>query len=104
MAEISKQDTRKKDPKKVKALENHRLELEFDDGTRGIADVSHLVGKGVFEDWKDPEHFRQVSIGDSGELTWPSGQDLCPDALYLRVTGKRPEDLYPALSREAASA
>jgi len=23
--------------------------------------------------------------------------DLCPDALYLRLTGKTPEDLFPAL-------
>ena len=30
------------------ALENCRLDLVFDDGTRGIADLSHLTGKGVF--------------------------------------------------------
>jgi hypothetical protein len=23
--------------------------------------------------------------------------DLCPDALYLKVTSKKPEDLFPAL-------
>jgi hypothetical protein len=30
------------------ALENYRLDLVFDDSTRGIADLSHLAGKGIF--------------------------------------------------------
>jgi hypothetical protein len=33
----------------------------------------------------------------AGELGWGDQIDLCPDALYLKVTGKTPEDLFPAL-------
>jgi hypothetical protein len=33
-----------------------------------------------------------------------SGVDLCPDALYLRVTGKSPEEKFPALQHELAHA
>lgn len=81
----------------AKALEGYRLDLTFDDGVRGVADVSGLVGKGVFAIWRDPGAFRDVGIGDSGELVWGDEADLCPDALYCEVTGKSPEDLFPRL-------
>ncbi len=45
----------------------------------------------------DPLAFNQVRIGSSGELVWDDRIDLCPDALYLKVTGKKPEDIFPAL-------
>jgi hypothetical protein len=82
---------------KVKTLPGYRLDLEFDDGVHGIVDVSEDVGKGVFALWQDPLAFDQVSIGSSGELVWGDRIDLCPDALYLKVTGKKVEDLFPAL-------
>jgi len=82
---------------KVKALSGYRLELEFDDGVSGTVDVSEAVGKGVFALWRDPLAFERVRIGSSGELDWDDQVDLCPDALYLKVTGKKPEDMFPSL-------
>ena len=89
---------------KVKALQGYRLELEFDDGVSGTVDLSDLVGKGVFGLWRDPSTFEQVRIGPSGELVWSDEVDLCPDALYLKVTGRKPEDLFPSLRQEPAHA
>ena len=89
---------------KVKTLPDYRLDLEFDDGVRGIVDVSENVGKGVFAVWCDPLVFEQVSIGSAGELIWADRIDLCPDALYLKVTGKKPEDLFPALRNQSIHA
>ena len=66
-------------------------------GVSGIVDLSENVGKGVFVLWRDPLTFDQVRIGSSGELVWGDRIDLCPDALYLKVTGKKPEDIFPAL-------
>jgi hypothetical protein len=80
----------------VKVLESYRLGLVFADGVRGIVDLSVLVGKGVFALWCDHRAFEQVRIGSLGELVWDGQIDLCPDALYLRATGKRPEDVFPA--------
>ena len=82
---------------KVKVLSGYRLELEFDDGVSGTVDLSEDVGKGVFALWRDSLAFEQVRIGSSGELVWSDRIDLCPDALYLKVTGKTPEDIFPAL-------
>jgi len=89
---------------KVKALEGYRLELEFDDGMSGTVDLAHLVGKGVFALWCDRSAFEQVRVGSSGELAWGDQIDLCPDALYLKVTGKKPEETFPALRHEPARA
>ena len=89
---------------KVKALPGYRLELEFDDGVCGVVDLSDTVGSGVFALWRDPLVFEQVRIGSSGELAWGDRIDLCPDALYLRVTGKKPEDIFPALRHQPTHA
>ena len=82
------------------ALADYLLELTFDDGLSGCVDLSDLVGKGVFTLWRDRRFFEQVRVGPAGELAWGDRIDLCPDALYLRVTGKTPEDLFPALRPE----
>ena len=88
----------------VRVLPGYRLELDFDDGVTGVVDLSELVGQGVFGLWRDRGAFQRVRIGSSGELVWGDQVDLCPDALYLKVTGKKPEDLFPALRYERARA
>jgi hypothetical protein len=88
----------------VKALDNYKVELEYDNGRQGIADLSHLAGKGVFSLWNDYDAFRNVKIGSSGELVWSDQVDLCPDSLYLKITNQKPEDLFPSLKQKAAYA
>ena len=80
-----------------KVLDNYRVWLQFDDGVEGTVDLSRLVGQGVFAAWGDYAFFRRAFLAGQGALTWPGELDLCPDALYLEVTGKRPEDLFPNL-------
>lgn len=85
----------------IKALPEFRLWLRFDDAVEGTADLSDLVGKGVMASLADPTVFASVSLVD-GVPRWGDEIDLCPDALYLQVTGMQPEDLFPRL-RKAAS-
>jgi len=47
--------------------------------------------------WADRRVFESVCVSDARAVEWPGGIDLCSDALYLRLTGKRPDDLFPAL-------
>lgn len=88
----------------VKALPDCRLWLRYDDGTEGAVDVSHLVGKGVFAAWSDPHYFARVRLSDWCAPIWGESVDLCPDSLYLAVTGQQPEDLFPNLRRAASDA
>jgi hypothetical protein len=88
----------------VKVLSNYNVWLKYSDSTQGTVNLSHLVGKGVFALWNDYEEFKKVSIGSSGELIWGTEIDLCPDSLYMQITGKKPEELFPAIKRESIHA
>lgn len=56
-------------------------------------DLSHLAGKGGFASWEQKRVFARVKLGSHGQVEWPGDIDLCPDALYLNLTGKRPKDV-----------
>ena len=88
----------------VQPLDHFRLQVRFDDGTFGAVDLSHLAGRGVFQAWQKPGVFEQVSITPAGALEWPGDIDLCPDAFYLQVTGKGPEELFPVLRQQVSHA
>jgi hypothetical protein len=81
----------------AKALPGFRLELHFDNGESGVADLSEFFGRGVFVAWEEPRAFDQVRVTSEGAVEWPGEIDMCPDALYLRMTGKRPDEIFPTL-------
>jgi hypothetical protein len=89
---------------KAGPLTGYRLNVEFDDGVRGVVDLSDYAGVGVFAAWLEPGFFEQVTITSDGALAWPGDLDLCPDALYMRVTGKTPEEVLPLLRHQPACA
>jgi hypothetical protein len=80
-------------PTQVRALPNYRLYLEFSNGEKGEVDLSDLAGKGVFEVWNDYSFFEKVHIAEHRAIQWNDEIELCPDALYMRLTGKTPEEL-----------
>lgn len=84
-------------PVEVKALPGHRIWLRYSDGAEGEVDLSHLAGRGVFQIWSLPGVFESVTIGPGRSIHWNDDVELCPDSLYLQLTGKSPEALYPAL-------
>ena len=88
----------------VKVLSDYGIRLKYSDGVEGTVDLSGLVGKGVFSLWNNYKEFEKVSIGSSGELVWAGEVDLCPDALYLQITGKKPEELFPDIKRKSVHA
>lgn len=84
--------------------EGYKLFLRFEDGACGEVDLSSFAGRGVFAAWLRPGFFEQVILTKDGHPEWPGEIDLCPDALYMRLTGKRPEDVFPALRQLHAHA
>lgn len=84
----------------VRALPNYHIYLEFSDGTKGEVDLSDLVGQGVFEAWNNRSFFAKVHVGSHREIKWDDEVELCPDSLYLKLTRKSPEELFPKLHRE----
>ena len=85
----------------VTATTGYKLQLEYDDGVIGEADLSHLVGKGIFGAWNDLSSFQAVAVGKHGEIRWTDTIELCADAMYLQITNKSPEELFPKLRAPA---
>ena len=88
-------------PVEVKACPNYMLLLRYADGTEGEVDLSDFVGKGVFKLWDDYRNFERVKIGEHGAIEFFGEIDLCGDALYLRLTGKAPDDIFPNLKEKS---
>jgi hypothetical protein len=83
----------------VRALAGYNIWLRFIDGTTGNLDLGYLAGRGVFKVWEERAVFESVHVDQSGAITWTEDVDLCPDALYLRLTGKKVNDLFPSLQQ-----
>ena len=88
----------------AKALSDYKIWIKYSDGVEGEVDLSHLVGKGVFSSWEDINVFQNFHIENGRAITWTDQIDLCADALYLQVTGKTPEELFPNLKMEDVNA
>lgn len=89
----------------VKTLPHYKLWIRFSDGVEGTADLSALVGKGVFNRWQSPGEFEKAKIDPaSGAIAWDAEIDLCPDALYLQITGKPVSALFPSGSVKVSNA
>lgn len=87
-------------PVLVRPLPDYRLYLEFSDGTKGQVDLSDLATKEVLKPWSQTNFFEKVHIGLNREIKWNDEIELCADSLYLKLTGKTPEELFPKLHRE----
>ncbi len=91
-------------PVAVAPREGFRIWLRYADGVEGEVDLSHLAGKGVFAAWLDRTFFERVHLGGGSAIAWSDEIDLCADALYLRLTGKRPREIWPGLKEPVRNA
>jgi len=71
----------------------YRIWIRYSDGISGEVDLSHLAGRGVFRAWNDRVPFESVRIASGGAIAWGDDIDLCPDAIYMKLTGKCPEEV-----------
>ena len=78
----------------VESRGGFRIWLRCSDGTSGEIDFSDLSGHGVLAAWTNRRFFESVRIGPCGAISWGEDLDLCPDAMYLRLTGKSVSDVF----------
>lgn len=71
-------------------LWDYELELEFEDGTKGIVDFSQYCSRGgVFSKFNDMEYFKNFRIDkELGVISWKNGVDIAPETLYSKAVGK----------------
>jgi hypothetical protein len=61
-------------------------------------DLNPYVGKRVFSAWNDSEFLKAVHVSPHGSIAWNEDIELCPDSIYLELTGKKPEEVFPRIS------
>jgi len=88
-------------PVEVKARPEYRIWIRYQDGSEGEVDLSHLAGRGVFKLWDDYAAFENVRIADDGAIRWSDEVELCPDATYMKLTGKSPEKALSSFKTRA---
>ena len=84
-------------PTEVEPREGYRLWLRYSDGVAGEIDLSYLAGRGVFKAWNIPGGFETVRIAPAGGIAWGEDVELCPDALYMQLTGKSVAEVMPSV-------
>ena len=73
-------------------IEEYRIKVSFNDGRKGIADLSGAFHGPVFEPLKDRTFFAQVKIDKEMEtICWPNGADLAPEYVYFQAFKNDPE-------------
>ena len=81
----------------VEARKGLRIWLRFSDGSAGAIDLSDLAGRGVFRAWDRVGAFEEVHVAPHGAVAWNDEIELCGDALYLELTGKPADEVFPGL-------
>lgn len=75
-------------PLQVKAINQYSIWLKYDDNTEVEVDLSHLINKPVFKNWKESYFFDKVYIDtETFAIAWDENIELCPDSLYLKIKG-----------------
>ncbi len=71
--------------KSVRPNADFTITLTFDNDEVRVFDVKPYLERGIFRELKDVAAFNSVRPF-LGSVQWQSGQDFCPDTLYLRST------------------
>ena len=81
--------------REARYLEDYKVDVLFDDGRRGVADLQDAVKGQVFESLLDPGKFAAFRVDEDLEtLVWKNGADLAPEYIYFQAF-KSEERLYP---------
>ena len=91
-------------PTAVEPRDGYRIWIRYADGPEGEIDLSHLADRGVFVAWDDRSFFEKVRVTEHRSIAWDDQIELCPDALYMELTGVAVEELMPGARPVAADA
>lgn len=70
----------------VKYLSDYKIAVSFNSGESGVADLSSIVDKGVFQVLAAHEKFAEVLLDKEVEtVAWPGGLDLAPEFVYFQA-------------------
>ena len=76
----------------AKYLQDYKVQVAFNDGKQGVADLSDVFHGPVFDPLKDKALFAQLRVDEEMEtIAWPNGADLAPEYVYFKAFKDAPE-------------
>jgi len=76
----------------AKHISDYKVEVVFNDGKKGIADLSDALNGDIFEPLKDKSVFAQLKIDKELEtISWANGADIAPEYVYFQAFKNHPE-------------
>ena len=85
-------------PVAVEPRPGHRIWLRYSDGVSGEVDLSPLAGKSAGVAYGDPALFAAARLDLDRAIVLNEDLELCPDALYLQLTGQSAAAAMPGLT------
>ncbi len=76
----------------AKYIEDYKVEVAFNNGKRGIADLSEALHGDIFEPLKNQAIFSSFVVDKELEtLVWPNGADLAPEYIFFQAFKNKPD-------------
>ncbi|MFH0924103.1 MAG: DUF2442 domain-containing protein [bacterium] len=76
----------------AKYLNEYKVEVSFNDGRKGIADLKDVLKGYVFQPLKDKHIFSQLKLDkELDTIFWPNGADIAPEYLYFQAFKNEPD-------------
>lgn len=73
-------------------LRDFQVEITFNNGRQGVADLRGSLDGDVFEPLRDVEVFSQFRVDPELEtIVWPNGADFAPEFLYFQAFKNEPD-------------
>ena len=68
----------------AKYLEDYKVAVSFNNGRKGVADLSDALKGSVFDPLKNKSAFSAFAVDEELEtIVWPNGADLAPEYIYF---------------------
>jgi hypothetical protein len=73
-------------------LEDYKVEVSFNNGRKGIADLADALKGAMFEPLKNKSVFSRLVVDkELDTIVWSNGADLAPEYIYFQAFKKEPE-------------
>ena len=65
-------------------IEAYKVQVSFNDGRKGVADLSEAMKGPIFSPLKEKSSFYKLEVDtELGTIVWPNGADLAPEYIYF---------------------
>lgn len=76
----------------AKYLEDYKVEVSFNNGRKGVADLAEALRGPIFEPLREKTKFTQFKVDEELEtICWSNGADLAPEYIYFKAFKDEPD-------------